>query len=376
MKFSVVGNSKNAACLVREIAKSSQHSLMPCAVSGALADTAARGQFPLRLVSSAEEAMLDPAVEVVVIAHDDLEEALRMARAASQADKNVVVVPPVSCSPAFSFELHLILDESKYAIIPWIGRFALSDLSVEQLHFAMDPRSVSQLSLEFPIRDSQPDTVRSAVQCGLDFLSASGFKYTQVTALEAHAPDGTFLSRLITLNSQDAAEIPCPPATLMLRPLAATAAVQSLVLRASRIDGSNIEYAIREDQPSLDRIEFLCRDRVQCVSWMEAFSITLELTEAVQKSLRRKRTVDVHFDSGSEKGVFKSQMTAIGCGILTFMMFGMVAYLVIAQLVDLPDWVLHVARVLWFTPLVLFLLAQALLPLARDRSEGRYSSRG
>jgi hypothetical protein len=61
-------------------------------------------------------------------------------------------------------------------------------------------------------------------------------------------------------------------------------------------------------------------------------------------------------------------MTAMGCGVLTFMMFGMVAYLVVAQLTSLPKWVLHTARILWITPLVIFLLAQALLPVARDRS--------
>ncbi len=371
MKFSVVGNSKAAAGLLREIATSSRHALMPCAVSGALADAAVSARLPLRLASSAEEAILDPAVEVVVIANDDLEEALRVARAASQADKHVVVVPPVSCSPAFSFELHLILDESKYSIVPWIGRFACLDLPVEQLHFAMDPGSVLQLSLEISVEDSKPETLRSSVQRGLDSLSASGFKYTQVTALEAHAPDGAFLSRLITLNSQDAAEVVCPPGMLTLRPRLDVTGSQSSVLRSNRTDGSIVDNVIRDDQRSLDRIEFLCLHRDQCIKWMEAFSVTLELTEAVQKSLRRKRTVDVHFDSGSEKGVFKSQMTAIGCGILTFMMFGMVAYLVIAQLVNLPDWILHVARVLWFTPLVLFLIAQALLPLARDRSGGR-----
>jgi hypothetical protein len=60
-------------------------------------------------------------------------------------------------------------------------------------------------------------------------------------------------------------------------------------------------------------------------------------------------------------------MTAMGCGVLTFMMLGMVAYLIVAQLVPLPDVVLHILRILWVAPLVLFLIAQALLPLARDR---------
>ena len=87
----------------------------------------------------------------------------------------------------------------------------------------------------------------------------------------------------------------------------------------------------------------------------------------MSKSLRKRRTVDVHFDSGIEKGVFKSQMTAMGCGVLTFMMLGVVAYLIVAQIVPLPDTVLHILHILWITPLVLFLIAQVLLPLARDR---------
>ncbi|MFO1001115.1 MAG: hypothetical protein U0936_12290 [Planctomycetaceae bacterium] len=123
--------------------------------------------------------------------------------------------------------------------------------------------------------------------------------------------------------------------------------------------------------PALPRIQWLCQNRDACSKWMESFSVSLELAEAVKKSLRRRRTVDVHFDSGSERGVFKSQMTAMGCGVLMFMMFGMVAYLVIAQLTSLPNWVLHTARVLWITPLVIFLLAQALLPIARDRSANK-----
>ena len=97
----------------------------------------------------------------------------------------------------------------------------------------------------------------------------------------------------------------------------------------------------------------------------------IELAEAVEKSLRRRRTVDVHFDSGSERGVFKSQMTAIGCGVLMFMMFGMIAYLIVAQLKDLPKWALHIARLLWITPLVIFLIAQALLPVARSRASNK-----
>jgi hypothetical protein len=100
---------------------------------------------------------------------------------------------------------------------------------------------------------------------------------------------------------------------------------------------------------------------------MDAFSASLELTDAISKSLRRRRTVDVYFDTGSERGVFKSQMTAIGCGVLTWMIVGMIGFLIVAQLTALSPKVLMIGRALWIAPLVLFLAAQLLLPLTRSR---------
>lgn len=370
MKFCVIGNNNFASGLLSELVRSSEHSLSICAIDGALLDAAAAAGIPLQLAATAEEALLEPGVTVVVLAAQDPEETLRLSRAASQADRHVVVIPPDPCSPAFSFELHLVLDESRSAIIPLTGRFALAELPPEDLEFSTDPRQTLQLAIELPIADSSPETIRRQVQSGLDILSASGFRYTQVTALESLAPDGSFLSRLITLNSHSSTEQVLPPATLTLRPAAMLASRQT-ELRINRADGTVQNVAVRDSFAVLPRVDYLCGNRVHCSKWMESFSATLELAEAVEKSLRRRRTVDVHFDTGSERGVFKSQMTAIGCGVLVFMMLGMVAYLIVAQLTDLPKWALHAARVLWIAPLVIFLIAQALLPVARRRTSGK-----
>ncbi|MCP4512313.1 MAG: hypothetical protein GY826_38590, partial [Fuerstiella sp.] len=94
---------------------------------------------------------------------------------------------------------------------------------------------------------------------------------------------------------------------------------------------------------------------------------TLEMTAGLKKSLRRRRTVDVYFDGISERSAFKTQMTAMGCGVLTYVIFGMVAFLIMAKLTDLPPLILQLARIVWVAPVVLFLLAQFLLPLARER---------
>jgi len=367
MKFCVIGTNRAAISLLSELAGSTEFSLSACAVDGALLDAVANSGISLRLASSPEEAMLEPGVDVVVVALDDPEEILRLCRAASQAERHVVVIPPDSVSPAFSFELHLIFDESPRCIIPLTGRFRLAELNPESRELSLDPSQTLQLALELPASDALQATIRSAVQQGLDVLSASGFRYTQVTALESLAPDGSFLSRLITLNSHSSADRILPPATLTLKP-AAMMGSQKTELRIIRSDGTTQSTSISESPEMLPRIACLSSNRAACSGWMESFSATLELAEAVEKSLRRRRTVDVHFDTGSERGVFKSQMTAIGCGVLMFMMLGMVAYLIVAQLVSLPDWVLHVARILWITPLMIFLIAQLLLPVARQRS--------
>ena len=370
MKFSVIGDSNCAIGLLLELAGSTQHALVCGAISGPLAVAVAERQLPMRLVAAAEDAFLDGSVETVIVALEDPEEILRLSRSASQSEKHVIVVPPVNCSPALSFELHLILDESRHAIIPLIGRFFLSDLHVDQHVLSLERDGILQLTSELTVEALDLESRPRQILKGLDVLAASGFDYAQVTALESLAPDGSLLSLLITLNSQSSADKQEPPATLVLRPSSLSKSTEGALCVLSR-DAVSQQFPTPLHTPVLSRIEFLCRNPQRCAAWMESFSTTLELAEAVKKSLKRRRTVDVHFDTGSERGVFKSQMTAMGCGVLTFMMFGMVAYLVIAQLTSLPGWVLHTARILWIAPLIIFLLAQFLLLVARDRSAGK-----
>lgn len=365
MKFALAGNNPTAFDVLRELATSSEHSMVRCSLSGELAAVASRSGVPVTLAASVEDALLASDVDTVIIAIDDLDESLRIVRAAAQSARNVVVIPPAECSPAYSFELHLILDESRCGIMPLLPRAVMADLKLSEVDLGLAGLVTRQLSIELPLNQTSPGLLHQTVIQGLDYLSASGFKFTQVTALESNAPDGSLLSRLITLSAAPTAEKILPPATLTIQP-AADSGMRRL-LQVSQANATTRTVPIEEAAPVLNRIATVCESRELCGKWMDAFSVTLELSEAVSKSLRRRRTVDVHFDSGSEKGVFKSQMTAIGCGILTFMMFGMVAYLVLAQLVTLPDIVLHILRVLWIAPLVLFLIAQTLLPLARDR---------
>ena len=100
-----------------------------------------------------------------------------------------------------------------------------------------------------------------------------------------------------------------------------------------------------------------------------------ETVDATHRSVRRKRTIELHFEPMSERAIFKTQMTAIGCGLLVGTLLMMLCFLGIASVVPLPEPVLIGLRVLVFAPLVLFLLAQVLLPLTRPSSNESPASR-
>lgn len=61
------------------------------------------------------------------------------------------------------------------------------------------------------------------------------------------------------------------------------------------------------------------------------------LLAAVQRSAQRQRKVPVHFEEVSERSQFKTQMSAIGCGVLLWAMFGIILMLAVAGTMDPRD---------------------------------------
>ena len=111
-----------------------------------------------------------------------------------------------------------------------------------------------------------------------------------------------------------------------------------------------------------------------------------EVVDGHRQSIRRRRTIELYFETQSERALFKTQMAAMGCGVLTFTLFGLVLYLLVGELFAPPrpgpyadaatraqyeddkpwfDTVMHVLRILWILPLVLFIIAQGLLAITR-----------
>jgi hypothetical protein len=100
-------------------------------------------------------------------------------------------------------------------------------------------------------------------------------------------------------------------------------------------------------------------------AWREAVE-AFELFDGVQYSLERRRTIDLHREPVSERTIFKTRMVALGCLVLFGTLVLLMAYLAAATVLPLGNTALLVLRGLVFAPLVVYLLAQLLLPLARS----------
>lgn len=359
-----MGQQQDAVDVLRTMLADDDCEVRAACVSGPLmtAVAALSGRIPRS--PSAEEACMGRDGGLVVIAESGGEDSLRLVRVATQAGQHVLVLPPDDVTPAWGFELQLIQDESSTAVMPFCGAFLLpdDDRLTSALRARPLPRQVRvELEVQPHASESLPERQREALSVAL----ATGYQYTSVIAVDQMAPDGELLQRTITLGASRESQGVVPATTIVLESRPGRDPDQFVVVGS---DGDELCVPLSSNPDWLPRCRQLMVSRKEAQQWMADFTAMLELDHAADRSLRRRRAIDVQFDSGSERSVFKSQMTAIGCLVLLLMMGGLIGYLILAQLFELPERVMRIVRAIWIAPAVLYLLAQLLLPVARDRS--------
>ena len=372
MKFGFAGDLSELSFVIQTLCAAENTHVTCGSVSDGVAASLAQSGIQYNRVGSSEEAALDSETEILVVGSSNVDESINICRQASQAGKHVLVIPPNEATLAFSFELHLLLDESKNGIIVLSGRW-YSQPSDQPVNTA----SCQQVRLTCSLPATSQLLTRSQVYA-IDALYGLGVDFNRLTAIDTKAAEDTLISRTITLAGTDDSSGSIPPATLTF---AASATDSEDACRIELIHADGTKDTVGFDEPTnndvnssslfsknADALLRTLENSDECQKLMTSFSKTLEALSAVDRSLKRRRTIDIHFDGVSERSVFKSQMTAMGCGVLTYVAFGMVAYLVLAQVADLPGWALNTVRAVWIAPVVLFLLAQLLLPIARERT--------
>lgn len=119
---------------------------------------------------------------------------------------------------------------------------------------------------------------------------------------------------------------------------------------------------------ALDELTSLLEGESSSGPWPEA-ARSVELAEAVDRSLAKGRTIELHKEEYTEVGTFKGMMTSLGCGIL---LAGLIAVFVLAvvETVARKAGAIQLADALRFWPYALagllgvFLLLQVVVKLA------------
>lgn len=328
-------------------------------------DTGSSLKLPMQTVSvrtTWEELLTDSTLDAVLVGGTDAE-VLDAARKFSQAGTPLWVLPHPRQGLLFAYELNLAAQETNAplsAVFPhrrspvWQSR-KNSGSAPTYVEFV---RHIPAGSAEATLAVSEVDRY---LLNDLDLLTWQLGPRSRVTTLRSGESGATIRRQTVTLAGDDVPEIvwsiePSPNNTV-------TAECRF------HSGGQTARYHERDgvwtgNAPAPD-MSPPSSSFPEVVPWAAAIT-ALELLDAVEHSLERKRTIELHCEAVSERAIFKTRMAAWGCGVLILTLFLMVAFLMVASVVPLHGTLLAIGRAAVFTPVFVFLLAQLLLPLTRS----------
>lgn len=392
MNFAILGENPAVLPVARAIIESRAHKLTH-AVAPANTDAAtlATAAPALRIVTAWEELLNAPEIDVVVIGtHDEV--LLQGAKQLASAGKSVLLLPDKRQDSAWVYEMTLIRDDNRVVLLP---HFPLRD----------DPRVVAlksaiaggklgnvlhlQMEREIVVRDDGPaapllpvDTVNAELLFDVDLLRAIGGSYNRITALHSGTIDRRVSLATVTLAGND-----LPEASWTARPVTTASRWTLRVVgekgqltltgdgEGIRLEGLDVEVAPAGEseaagsaEHTLSRLEAAMNGETVTPDWTD-LTRAFEVVDATARSLRRRRTIDLHFETASERNQFKTQMTAIGCGLISITLVSVIFLLIFAKIFNLHPTLMSIARIGVFVPLVLFLLLQLLLFITRPPAE-------
>jgi hypothetical protein len=174
---------------------------------------------------------------------------------------------------------------------------------------------------------------------------AGGGEYTQVTLMRQGERAGRLVSQSLQL-----AGVETPDATSLLRTVRAGGRWQVRVTGGrgeaglettglgSKLTVAGQPIAVPQEGASfiLDQIDRACRRDAGAPQWVDV-SRAFELWSAAERSLVRRRTIEVPLAPTSERSQFKTQMAALGCGVLVYTFVASLLLLLAGAVLDPRD---------------------------------------
>ena len=331
MNFVLVGDDAAAVPLLEAILGAGHR-----VVRAALADRLLASHPEWSSVSrcSWEELLIDQSVTGVVIAGDS-DDVQVAAKQLASAGKPLLIVPRVSLGAGCAYELSLIRDDSHVELMPAFPfRFVPELVSLSQRLANGEMGSVRRLQVdrELPTSSSTSLLTEAEIDAAaledIDLLQWLGGRYDQVTALRSGLTEQGCSQATLTLAGSG-----LPDATWTAR--CGTVSVWRLTVETDR-EPFTWNRQVEPSAPAAMIRAFGDSKPPHIPTWSDAVR-AFDVLDASRRSLRRRRTIDLHFEILSERQQFKTQMTAIGCGMLMLTLVLMLALLGLGSLLESRD---------------------------------------
>lgn len=326
-----------------------------------------------------EELLTEPKLDAVLVGGTD-PGVLDAARKFAQAGTPLWVLPHPEQGLMFAYEINLAAQETQ---APLQAVFPHRSAVVWQSN---DARSIAPDYVEFvrhipPANANEATIARADVDrhllMDLDLLTWQLGHRSRVTTLRSGETGPQMRRQTVTLAGDGVPEI-----VWSIEP-----SVDHSVTAECRFHSGGKTILYRElhgiwQRENCDISTSSASPFAALAPWTAAIT-AFELLDAVEHSLERKRTIELHRETVSERAIFKTRMAAWGCGILILTLLLMVSFLMVASLVPPEDQpgtnvarndpylqvlrtILAIGRIAVFAPLFIFLIAQLLLPLTRS----------
>lgn len=331
LKLGIVGVSEPARPLAEEVLASAEFQLLGYHVDVVpdwftrLLSGASRETDPLPVINL-------PGLEVLLVLGPvaDLKSAIT---AAIAQRLKVIVLPLAELESTFAYDLSVTAIDDGAPLFPcFTHRFApalqnvrgeLFDASLVEIECDM-PRRAANQSLDWP-------EVRQSLLTLADLVCWIWGDYRRMTTVTA-GPDAERPTR-VTVNLGGEA---CPDVVISFRPSDAAACRMNVQHPAG---ATTIDLAASHVEAGLLKECWLrasAIERSAGSTWSDLMR-AFDLLDASQRSIRRKRTVEVSRESASERSQFKTQMTTAGCGVLTFTLCAVLLLLIVGSVLDPRD---------------------------------------
>jgi hypothetical protein len=360
MNFASLGDDRALLPTLRAIAADGRHRLTCVALSGALEPELLQIAPGVRILESWPGILTAADVDVVLVSGTD-EAALEGARQIAAAGKSLVIFPRGAQGSTWMYELSLIRDAGTAPLVcPFVDRLRpelqLLRTAVESgalgriLYLRLDREIAPDASPgEGPPLLSRPQ-LEDALLHDADLLRSLAGDYSRVLAIHAGSVGERVAAATVTLSGER-----LPEASWTARG-SAQGSAWTLMIASETGEitvtpaGEPVRFQVRADRvalPAIAQAEEQDFDEGRAVlhlvegvqnaaaetGWNDLVR-AFEVVDAARASVRRRRAIDLHFETTSERNIFKSQMTAAGCLVLLLTLFGVLFLLLAMPLLD------------------------------------------